>query len=109
MSHYVIYLYCCQAQFLYQIIFMSFNSNTMGATSGAGTAYHGTVHEFTPILKWGSCCLNLSFMCSILSLFFWSLSCLSFKLLRLIIPLVSLTVLVKKRTLIKQIAHVQLF
>jgi hypothetical protein len=109
MSHYVIYLYCCQAQFLYQIIFMSFNSNTMGATSEAGIAYHGTVHEFTPILKWDSCCLNLSFLCSILPLFFWSLSCLSFKLPRLIIPLVSLTVLVKKKTLIKQIAHVQLF
>jgi len=39
-------------------------SNPMGTTSGAGTAYpHGAL-EFTPDFQWGSCCSIFSFMSS---------------------------------------------
>jgi len=39
----------------YQRIFNK--SNTTGGISGAGTAYHSRVHEFTAVLYWGSCYL----------------------------------------------------
>ncbi len=40
-------------------------SNTMGATSGAGTAYPSGTPEFTPGFQWGSCCSIISFLCSV--------------------------------------------
>jgi len=40
------------------MMFVSFNSNTMGATSGAGTAYPSRVPEFTPVFS-GFVLLNL--------------------------------------------------
>ena len=41
-------------------------SNTTGATSGAGTAYPSGAHEFTLGLLWGSCYSIFSFMCNVL-------------------------------------------
>ena len=35
---------------------MSFNSNTTGVTTGAGTAIPSRAPEFTPGFQWGSCC-----------------------------------------------------
>ena len=40
-------------------------SDTMGATSGAGTAYFSGTFEFNPGLMWGSCCSSFSFLCGV--------------------------------------------
>ena len=42
--------------------------NTMGATSGAGTAYPSGVPEFTPRFQWVSCYSIFSFMCNVLQI-----------------------------------------
>ena len=63
-----IYLCWCPPLFLYQIISVSSNSETKGATSGAGTAYPSEAHEF--ILKFlvGSSGSIFSFLCSVLQI-----------------------------------------
>ena len=43
-----IYVCWCPTQFVYHMMFVSFNSNTTGATGGAGTANPWEAHEFTP-------------------------------------------------------------
>jgi len=43
-----IYVYQCQTGFPYQMMFVSFNNNTTGATCGTGTTYHSGAPEFTP-------------------------------------------------------------
>ena len=43
-----IYVYWCPTRFLYQMMFVTFNSNTTGVTCGAGTAYPSGTPEFTP-------------------------------------------------------------
>jgi len=48
-----IYVYWCPTRFLYHIMFVSFNSNTTGATSWARTTYPSGASDF----YWGSCCL----------------------------------------------------
>jgi len=57
-------------------------TQSIGDTSGAGTAYPGGAPEFTPGFKWGSCYSIFSFMCmlcrSLDVLFFWPLCCLFF-------------------------------
>ena len=55
----------------------------------AGTVHPSGALEFTPGFQWGWCYLIFSFMCNVLSFFFWPLCCLSFDLRILIIPLVS--------------------
>jgi hypothetical protein len=40
--------------------------NTMGVTSGAGTAYPLRAPDFTPGFLWGSCYSIFSFMCNVL-------------------------------------------
>ena len=42
-----IYVYWCPTRFPYQMMFLSFYSNTTGDTSGAGAAYLSGAHEFT--------------------------------------------------------------
>ena len=71
-------------------------SNTTGATNGAGTAHHSGAHDFTPVFQWCSCYSIFSFMCNVcrslfvlLTFFVWPLCCLSFDLRILITPLVS--------------------
>ena len=73
--------------------FLTLNySNTMGGTSQTGTAYHSGAPEFTPGSWWGSCYSIVSFMCMfcrslfvLLYFFFWSLCCLLFFDLRILI------------------------
>jgi hypothetical protein len=43
-----LYLFTCPTRFLYQMMFVTFNSNTTGVTCGAGTAYPSGTPEFTP-------------------------------------------------------------
>jgi len=43
------------------MMFVSFNCNTTGVTSGAGTAKHFEAPQFIPGFKWGSCCSIFSF------------------------------------------------
>ena len=74
-----IYVYWCPTRFLYQIIFMSFNSSTTDATSGAGTSNPFRAHDvkqnveqellsFPEHLRFfkGSCSSIISFLCSVL-------------------------------------------
>ena len=69
---------------------------TMGATSGAGTAYPSRAPEFTPSFQWGSCYSIFNFMrmfCRSLFVlqyfFFWPLFCLFFFDIQILItPLV---------------------
>jgi hypothetical protein len=42
-----IYGYWCPTRFPYQMMFVSFNSNTTGVTRGAGSVRHSGVPEFT--------------------------------------------------------------
>jgi hypothetical protein len=44
---------------------VSFNSNTTGVTSGAGTANLSRAPEFTPSFQWGTCARSL-FVCVII-------------------------------------------
>ena len=67
---------------------------TMGATSGAGTAYPSGAPEFTPGFLWGSCYSIFSFICmfcrslfDLLYFFFWPLCCLFFFDIRILIVL----------------------
>ena len=46
------------------MVYLFFNSNTMGVTGGAGTANLSGAPEFTPAVYWGLCCSIFSFVCS---------------------------------------------
>ena len=48
MSFVFIYEYWCPTRFPYQMMFVSYSSNTTGVTCGAGTANPYGVPEFTP-------------------------------------------------------------
>jgi hypothetical protein len=68
--------------------------NTMGATSGAGTAYLSRPHELTPGFYCGSCYSIFSSICMfckslfvLLFFFLWPLCCLFFFDIRLWLPL----------------------
>ena len=65
-----IYVFWCATRFPYQMMFMSLNSNTTGVTCGARTANPSGAHEFTPGIKWGSCCSIFSFLCNVLQILF---------------------------------------
>jgi hypothetical protein len=55
-----IYLYSwCPIQVPFQMIFVSFNNNTTGATSGTETAYLSGTSEFIPVLFVGFALLNI--------------------------------------------------
>jgi len=58
-----IYVYWCPTRFPHHMMFVSFNNNTTGATSGAGTAYHSGAPGFTPRFLWGLCCSIHSYIC----------------------------------------------
>ena len=67
-------------------------TNTTGVASGAGTAYPSGAPEFTTGFKWGSRCPIFSFICMfcrslfvLLFFFYWSLCCLFFVDLRILI------------------------
>ena len=91
-----IYVYWCSTRFPYQMMFVSFNSNTPGATSGTGTTYPSGAPELTPGFIWGVCVAQSVVFCVVL--FFRSLlsfcpfyfgHCLLFIDLRLLVtPLV---------------------
>ena len=73
---------CCLTHYCSYILSLLYIT---GATSGAGTAYHSAVPEFTPGFQWGSCYWIFSFICTFcrslfipLSFFSWLLCCLSF-------------------------------
>ena len=61
-----IYAYWCPTRYLYQMMFVLFNSNTVGATWGAETANPSRVPEFTPSFQWGSCCSIYRLLCNVL-------------------------------------------
>jgi len=89
-----IYVYWCPTRFLYQMMFVSFNSNTTVVTCEAGTANLSGTHEFTPVLV-GFVFLDLLFFvwcfvdcCLSFCPFLWSLCCLSSDLMLLITSLV---------------------
>ena len=71
--------------------------NTMGVTSGVGTAYPSGVPEFISGFQWGKCYSIFKFMCMFcrslfvpLSCYFWPLRCLFFIYIRIqITPLIS--------------------
>ena len=50
------------------MLFVSFNSNTTGATSGAGTANPFYTQEFIPGFKYGSCNTIFSFRFNVLQI-----------------------------------------
>jgi hypothetical protein len=56
-----IYAYWCPTRFLEQMIFLSFNSNTTGVTSGTGTPHLSGA----PLFQWNLCCSIFSFVCSV--------------------------------------------
>jgi hypothetical protein len=63
LQSYLFFAYCCSMRFQYQTMFVWFNSNTTGATSGAGTNNPPFEHECTPIFV-GFVLLDLySFLC----------------------------------------------
>jgi hypothetical protein len=62
-------------------------TNTTGATSGAGTAYPSGASEFTPGFLWGSCYSVICFICMLRRLLFVLLSFFDIRIL--ITPLVS--------------------
>jgi hypothetical protein len=74
-----IYTNWCPTRLQYQMMFVSFTSNTTGVTCGAGTANPSGVHECTPCCLRGSCSSIFSFMrCGslfVLLLFFFCLFC----------------------------------
>jgi hypothetical protein len=43
-----IYVYLCPTRLPYQMMFVSFNSNTTGVNGVTGTAYPSRLHELTP-------------------------------------------------------------
>ena len=43
------YIYWCSKRLPYHIMFLSFNSSTMGVTSGAGTFYPQIIQGFIPV------------------------------------------------------------
>ena len=51
-----------------EMMFVSFNSNTASVSGGSGTAYPSGAPEFTPKLRWDSCCSIFSFLCSVLQI-----------------------------------------
>jgi hypothetical protein len=57
-----IYVCWCPTRFPYHMMFVSFNSNTTGATCAAGTANHCEAHEFTPAFN-GVCVSRSSVFC----------------------------------------------
>ena len=79
----------------YQMMFLSFNSNTTGVTCGAGTASPSEATEFTSVfceVSFTQSTFLWRFCKSFSVIFFWPLYCLSFYYLRLLIaPFVSST------------------
>ena len=68
-----IYIYWCPTEFPRQMMFVLFNGNRKGVTSGAGTA---NPFEATGFL-WGSCSI-FSFLCSVLKIIVHSICPFSF-------------------------------
>ena len=64
----LIYAYWCPKRCSCQMMFVLFNSNTMGVAWGTGTDKPSGVPEFTPGFQWSSCCSILSFLCSVLKI-----------------------------------------
>ena len=60
--------FCTHTRFTFQIMFVSFNSNTTGVTCGAGTSYPCGSYEFTLGFQQGSCCSMLSLLGSVLQI-----------------------------------------
>jgi len=46
-----IYIYWCPTSFPYQMMFVSYNSNTTGVTGGAGTTYPPGTANLIPVLS----------------------------------------------------------
>ena len=69
MLYVFIYVYWCLTRFTYHMTFLSFNSNTAGVTSGAGTVGPSGAAEFICVL-WGSCC-SCRTLFVLLSCCFW--------------------------------------
>ena len=59
-----IYVYWCPTRFLYQMMFVSFNSNTTGVTCRAGTSNYSGSPAFTTSFQQDSCNSIFSFLCS---------------------------------------------
>ena len=85
MSIVFIYVFWC-LRFLYQMMFVSFNSSTTGATCGAETASPCEAHEFTPVCsgvrvsRFSVFCIMFCRSLFVLFLFGGSLYCLSYDL-----------------------------
>ena len=61
--HVLFILFCIYLRIL---MFVSFNSNATGVTSGAGPANPPGAPEFTSGFSWCSCCSIFWFLCSVL-------------------------------------------
>ena len=61
-----IYVYWCPARLPFQMMFVSFNSNTTGVTSRAGTANPSGTPQFTPRFQRGSCYSIFGLICVVL-------------------------------------------
>ena len=68
-----IYAYLCPTRLPYQMMFVSFNSNTTGVNGVTGTAYPSRLHELTPDLYYVLLC-SVSRPFSVLLYFFYWLS-----------------------------------
>ena len=90
-----LYINWCLTWFTYHMLFLSFNSNTMGVTYESWTTNPSGAPKFTLNFKLASCCSIFSFLCDVcrsffvLSSFFFLASCLSFDIRIRITPLVS--------------------
>jgi hypothetical protein len=86
MSIVFIYVFWC-LRFLYQMMFVSFNSSTTGATCGAETASPCEAHEFTPVCsgvrvsRFSVFCIMFCRSLFVLFLIGGSLYCLSYDLI----------------------------
>ena len=61
-----IYVYCSSKRFLYQMMFVSFDRNMTGVTSGARMPKPSVEPEFTPIFLLVLCFSVFIFLCSVL-------------------------------------------
>ena len=80
-----IFTYWCPTRFLYQMMFVKFNSTMTGVTCGAETVNPSGTPQLTPGFNWVHIARSLVFcvmLCRSLfvfvSFFFWPLCCLSF-------------------------------
>ena len=88
-----IFTYWCPTRFLYQMMYVKFNSTMTGVTCGAETVNPSRTPQLTPAFNWVHIARSIVFcvmfyrsLFVFVSFFFWPLCCLSFDL-RLLLTL----------------------